>query len=154
MGASANEGTHVKSWMECSPTMLGNNGGGSGGRESSFVECWFSSSHSHSSWMIVHVGCATPTPLVGLFLFHNNWRVQNGWTQDNIIRGEQSGAKMEVVENNAYEGSKDSQPNIHENRVDCRWESVKDEHVCGHDPQHHWVVVELLNEMEANSQLR
>ena len=33
-------------------------------------------------------------------------------------------------------------------------ESVKDEQLCEHDPEHHWALVELLNEREADSQLR
>jgi len=39
MGASMDEDTHEKSWMAGSPTMLGNNEGGSDGRESSFAKC-------------------------------------------------------------------------------------------------------------------
>lgn len=69
MGATVDEDTHAKSWMVGSPTMLGKNGGGSDGRESFFVECWCSNFHSYSSWMIAHVGCATPTLSMGCSSF-------------------------------------------------------------------------------------
>lgn len=39
MGASVDEETHANSWMAGAPMMLGKNGGGSDGRESSFTEC-------------------------------------------------------------------------------------------------------------------
>ena len=39
MGACVDEDMHAKSWMAGSPMMLGKNGGGSDGRESSFIEC-------------------------------------------------------------------------------------------------------------------
>lgn len=63
-------------------------------------------------------------------------------------------AKMEVKEKNAHGNSEDSQPNLHKNGVDWCWESVKDEQVCKHDPQHHWAMVELLNEREVDNPLR
>ena len=45
MGASMDEDTHSKSWMVSSPKRLGKNRGSSDGRESSFADCWCSSSH-------------------------------------------------------------------------------------------------------------
>jgi len=38
MGASVDEDTHEKSWMACSPMMLGKNGGVLDERESSFTK--------------------------------------------------------------------------------------------------------------------
>lgn len=64
MGASMDEDTYAKSWMEGSPKMLGKNGGGSNEKESSFTECWYSSSQSYSSWMIVCVAYSSFTTSV------------------------------------------------------------------------------------------
>jgi len=67
---------------------------------------------------------------------------------------EQLSVKTEFEEENAYENLKDSQTNLCKNWVEWCCESVKDEQVCKHDPQHHWAVVELLNEREVDTHLR
>ena len=68
MDASVDEDKHAKSWMAGSPKMSGRNRGDSDGRELSFGECWCLGSHSYSSWMILHVGCATATSSVACSL--------------------------------------------------------------------------------------
>ena len=67
---------------------------------------------------------------------------------------EHPGAKTKVIEKNAYENSKYSQPNMHKNWVKWCWKSVKDEQVREHALQHHLAVVELLIKRKEDSQLR
>ena len=83
MGASIDEDTHAESWMACSPKTSGNNGGGLERRESSFTNCWCSSSQSYSSWMTTHVGCETPTPLMAWSLFTTS--VESGMDEHKTV---------------------------------------------------------------------
>lgn len=153
MGAYMDEDTHAKSWMAGSPTMLGNNKGGSDGRESSFAKCWCSSFHSYSSWMTVHVVCATPTLSVGCSLFTTSEESRMDEHKTKSSRGtprcKYGGRRKESLWE--LEGIT---TNLRKNWVGWCWESVKDEQVCEHDPQHHWGMVVLLNERKADSQSR
>lgn len=120
MGAPVDEDTHTESWMTGSPRKLGRNGGGLDGGESSLVECWCSSSHSYSPWMIAHVRCVTPTASMGCSLFKTSKEYRMDENKTTSPEEHLSG-KTEVEKNNAYGNSKDSQSTLLKNWVERCW---------------------------------
>jgi len=64
--------------------------------------------------MTMHVGCATPTPSVGCSSFTTS--EESGMDKHKTTSsGGTLDAKTKVVEKNAYENLKDSQPSLCEN---------------------------------------